>query len=273
MKVEIRLSQRCDEAALCRLFERCFGDAPQDTQRYLAERNAQDRTWVLCEEGAPAAMVTAMPLTVGQRQGVYIYAVGTDPQHRGKGYMHTLCSAVFDALAAQGVAFCLLTPADPKLEQTYRRMGFCDFAPIYRASVAAGQALPMRSLDEEAFLQRHRQHLQSKGDAAWWPEETLRYLFREMCRYGGGAVEYQSDGQSFYAAYTRAGDTVYLLEDSGSQPCVTAAALATRARLPFAQARASQPMAGMQRTPSVLWRALKPLSAPRQGYLAFLLDI
>ena len=230
------------------------------------------RTAVLRAEGEIVAMLTAIPFETDRKQGAYLYAVCTHPQHRGRGYMRQLMQGVCSLLAQEGVAFCLLVPANEEMEETYRRMGFTDFMPIYRGLVAGQTTMQVQSLSYEEFAHRHRAWSQKQKNAVCWPDEVLQYQYREMCALGGGAAGYVADGDQYYVAYTRNGNTVYMLEDSGPDPFMSAAAVAAHEGAEMAQVRITVPCERTDRYPPVMG---KPLADEWHcnGYASFLMDV
>ena len=128
----------------------------------------------------------------------------------------------------------------------------------------------MHPLEAGEFVEHHRRYLQRHACAAQWPEATLRYLYDEMRRAGGGAVWYESGGQICHAVYTVEGQTVYLLEDSGTSHSQTAAALAAYIGVSGGAVRTAADQAGAQ---PVMIRGLARQPLPAGGYMAFLLDI
>lgn len=269
-KIEWATAQ--DRARLQALHAACFEDTKEYISFYYQNRPPQHRTAILRAEGEVVAMLTAISFEIQQERGTYLYAVGTHPQHRGKGYMRRLLEGVYSLLMREGVVFCLLVPANAEMEDTYRRMGFTEFMPLYRAFVTSGAEMKMTPLSYEEFARQHRKWTEKQSNAVCWPDEVLRYQYDEMCGLGGGAVSYIIDGEQYYAAYTRNGNAVYMLEDSGPDPFATAAAVATSEGVETAQIRTGAPCGQASRYPPAMGRSLVG-ELTYTGYASFLLDV
>ncbi len=110
------------------LWHTCFGDEWSYIDFYFANGFCAEQTVVLKLADEPVAMLTLLPVTLqtprGQHRGQYVYAVATAPEHRGKGLMQTLMTAVDQAMTANGDDFLCLVPASKSLFSLYERVGY-----------------------------------------------------------------------------------------------------------------------------------------------------
>lgn len=77
----------------------------------------------LCEDDKVVSMLFAMDVTLDGAKGKYIYAVATDENYRGKGYMSKLFRKVSDEFKDEYDFFCL-KPMSESLFDYYGRLGF-----------------------------------------------------------------------------------------------------------------------------------------------------
>ena len=79
-----------DLDALKALWLACFGGPAEYLDFYYSRRFVPGDTLVWREEGRPVSMMTLMRVRRGGEDGVYIYAVATLPEYRGRGLMRRL---------------------------------------------------------------------------------------------------------------------------------------------------------------------------------------
>ena len=106
-----------------RLWKVCFGDEDAYIDFYYAHGYEAANTFVAAEQERVVSMMTLLPVTMrteqGSFRGRYVYAVATDPQHRGRGLMTALEAYAARMVQAQGDAFLTLVPASMPLFGMY----------------------------------------------------------------------------------------------------------------------------------------------------------
>ena len=107
--------------------------------------------------------VAAMAYWFDCEEYAYIYAVATAKQHRGKGISHALMARIHEILTERGYAGCILVPGDESLRTFYRGMGYENCGGVKEFDAAAGQPLPLRKLEKEAYAALRRQYLPQGG--------------------------------------------------------------------------------------------------------------
>jgi GNAT superfamily N-acetyltransferase len=107
--------------------------------------------------------VAAMAYWFDCEEYAYIYAVATAKQHRGKGISHALMARIHEILTERGYAGCILVPGEESLRTFYRGMGYENCGGVKEFDAAAGQPLPLRKLEKEAYTALRRQYLPQGG--------------------------------------------------------------------------------------------------------------
>lgn len=156
----------------------------------------------IAERGTLLSMLFALPYPVITAQGElparYLYAVATDPDHRGKGYAKRLLRE----LIAEGTPV-FLRPMSPSLFDFYRDAGFTPFSPYREVEgKAQGDPVGIATLSPEEYLSARDGFLQA-------PYCRMSKEFLSLCFTLGGAV---GEAGKFAALYERDGDTVLFKE-------------------------------------------------------------
>ena len=122
--MHIRSASPADEASFCSLWQRAFGDS-EEFARFVFTRYAGSRHIYIAEEGGVfAAMLCAIPGSLGDHPGVYLYGLATEPEFRRQGIMSALIEWTCRAERTRSAQFALLVPAGSGLFDYYAKRGF-----------------------------------------------------------------------------------------------------------------------------------------------------
>lgn len=122
-----------------RLWSSVFGDSDGDVKAALAAFGASGCCVSLKVSNVTASQFIGIECTLSGARGIYIYALCTHPEARGRGYMRTLIELAKKHFASCGYKFFLLLPASEALSQTYVRMGFSISVPAYATFSPEGE--------------------------------------------------------------------------------------------------------------------------------------
>lgn len=140
---EYRAASDSDVPALKNIWGASFDDPPEFIDDYYRARFRPEQTFVACEDTAPAAMLTALPLSLelseGAARAAYIYAVATAPEHRGKGLSTALLDYAAGVLKGRGYDLAVLVPAEESLFGFYSARGYRPAAKIAGVRFAEGE--------------------------------------------------------------------------------------------------------------------------------------
>lgn len=94
----------------------------------------------------------------------YLYAVVTDPAHRGKGLCRKLMADVHALLTRQGYDSVMLVPADAGLREMYRKTGYADCTTVSEITCTAADAgVNIRNVTLEEYAALRRKLLPEKS--------------------------------------------------------------------------------------------------------------
>ena len=106
-----------DEEAIIDLWKQCFGDSKEYIQMYLGRRFTTENMLVIHDDGRPVAMASFLPVQIminGEMTDArYVYAVGTLPDYRKKGYATEIIRYAFKKYQMP----LILQPAEEMLER------------------------------------------------------------------------------------------------------------------------------------------------------------
>lgn len=200
---------------LKRLWKVCFGDEDAFIDRFFTVAFAPQRCRCVTEAGAVVAAAYWFDVEFAGNKAAYIYAVATDPAHRGKGFCRKLMDTIHNHLAENGYAGAMLVPGDDGLRKMYGKMDYVNFGGMEEFACAAGEAITVSKITPEEFAQLRRTYLPENGVVQ--EEENLAFL-RQFYRF------YRADTCVFAAAST--GSELFvaeLLGDRAAAPGILAA--------------------------------------------------
>lgn len=142
---------------LVSLWKEAFGEYDGFWELFLETAFLPDHCRCITEEGQPIAGLYWFDCSCGSDQIAYVYAVVTDPKHRGRGLCRKLMADVHALLKSQGYTSVMLVPADEGLREMYRKLGYEDCTTIGTVTCSAGKtATDIRSIDIAEFAQLRR---------------------------------------------------------------------------------------------------------------------
>lgn len=141
---------------LKRLWKTVFGDTDLFIDTFFDVAFASDRCRFLTEDGTIVSALYWLDCHWNGQKIAYIYAVATDPNHRGKGLASRLIKETHTHLKEAGYAGAVLKPAQG-LFSFYARLGYVTTGFADYLEVTAGDSpVSLRSLcaREHALLRR-----------------------------------------------------------------------------------------------------------------------
>lgn len=237
---------------LKQLWKACFGDEDAFIGRFFAVAFAPTRCRCVTDGEAVLAAAYWFDVEFSGNKAAYIYAVATDPAHRGQGLCRKLMDTIHSHLAESGYIGAMLVPGDDGLREMYGKMDYVNFGGMEEFACAAGDSsLAVQQIATEEYANLRRTFLPENGVVQ--EKENLNFL-RQFYRF------YRADGCVFAAAST--GSELFVAELLGD-----------RAAAPGILAALGMP-SGVFRVPGndafAMYRSLDGKDAP--GYFAFAFD-
>lgn len=149
---------------LRQLWKAAFGDSDDFLDLFFTTAFSPDRCRCILEDGKLLAAHYWFDVTCDGQKMAYLYAVATDPAHRGKGLCRSLMADAKNHLTALGCDALLLVPQDEGLRAMYRRMGFEDITTVTEFTAPPEDTeIPMRRLTAAEYKIRRRGFLPVGG--------------------------------------------------------------------------------------------------------------
>lgn len=145
---------------LIQLWKEVFGEYDGFWDLFLGTAFLPDHCRCITQGGQPIAGLYWFDCSCGSDKIAYVYAVVTDPRHRGKGLCRKLMENVHTLLKEQDYASVMLVPADAELRKMYRKLGYENCTTIGELSCPAGEAAAgIRSIGTEEYAVLRRKLL------------------------------------------------------------------------------------------------------------------
>lgn len=187
------------------LWQRCFADSPEDTNRFFETAYSPQRCQVWQEGDTLAAALHWLDCQLEGQKLAYLYAVATDPAFRGRGLCRQLMERTHAQLKVQGYAGCVLYPANGGLRQMYGKMGYENCGGMGKIQAQAGHPAAIRPIEAEEYAALRRKLLPPGGVIQEGAQ--LRFLQTYAQLYAG---------EDFLLAAVREGDQLHGLELLGN---------------------------------------------------------
>lgn len=169
---------------LRRLWKAAFGDDDAFLDAFFATAYAPARCRCVEENGEIAAVLYWFDCACGGAKMAYIYAVATDPAHRGRGLCKALMADTAGHLEAAGYQGIVLVPQKPDLIKMYAGMGYTPCNDVEEFHVLAGAApAPVRRISPAEYARLRRVFVPAGGVIQ--EGENLEFLATQAALYAG----------------------------------------------------------------------------------------
>ena len=149
---------------LLKLWKEVFGEYGGFWEMFLDTAFQPDHCRCVTENAQVAAGLYWFDCSCREDKIAYIYAVVTDPAHRGKGLCRMLLEDTHRLLVQRGYDSAMLVPADEDLREMYRKMGYENCTNISEITcTAADNAVEIRNVTVEEYAALRRGMLPEKG--------------------------------------------------------------------------------------------------------------
>ena len=169
---------------LLKLWKEVFGEYDGFWELFLNTAFQPDHCRCITEQEQVVAGLYWFDCSCGGDTIAYVYAVVTDPAHRGRGLCRKLMENTHALLSQQSYNSVMLVPADAGLREMYRKMGYNDCTSISEITCAPGAApVAIRNVDAEEYAALRRTMLPERGVVQ--EGNNLRFLAAQTRLFAG----------------------------------------------------------------------------------------
>ncbi len=210
------MAKRQDIPALCEMWKACFSDSEEYIKRFYRENFEHIDVVVLTVDGEPACMAHMFDATVKHGdisvKAKYLYAGGTHPKHRNKGYFIKMQDYITDLADKKGTAL-IFQPATSELTDFYKALGFETDSSIRRLSVIPKARQPL-DYSELSYQEYNRLRNDAFSDIPYvkWPDRYLKWCIEENALFSGKALGIKLDGKDCFLMGFPEGKTLIINE-------------------------------------------------------------
>ena len=145
------------------LWKAVFNDSDAFLDAFFQIAYSPDRCRYHAQDGQILSALYWFDCQYAGRKLAYIYAVATDPAHRGKGLASQLLNETHSHLKAQGYSGAVLKPAEG-LFPFYERLGYRTSCYVNRCVVETGTvAAQIKALSPSEYARLRRAYLPKNG--------------------------------------------------------------------------------------------------------------
>lgn len=172
---------------LRQLWKTAFGDGDAFLDAFYGTGFSPLRCRCVSEDGAVLAALYWFGTACGGQKFAYLYAVATDPAHRGRGLCRALMEDTKAYLTTQGFQGLLLVPENEQLARMYEKMGFSACTSVLEFHCSAGpHPAPIHRVDAAEYARLRRSLL--PPDSVVQEGTDLAFLATQASFYAGPGI-------------------------------------------------------------------------------------
>ncbi len=212
----VRLAKSGDIPSLCEIWELCFHDPGDYIRCFYRENFSRISVLVYTVNDKPVSMFHILDssfINGEKRQDAkFLYAGGTHPEYRGRGYYSALFAHV-KGLADRNGSALFLKPALRELIPYYRALGFEPDSCFRFVTVRPGEKLPLSvsPLSPEEY-NRMRNRAFCGRPYAKWPDRHVCWCAADNEYFGGKTLAFEFNGKEHFLMACPSGDTLEITE-------------------------------------------------------------
>jgi len=216
------------------MWHKIFGDSESYLNSFFGKVYKDENTLVDIENGNVVSVLFMIPYKFiangKETKIVYLYALATEPEYRGRKIMSKLIQKSLDICTKRGYALSVLIPADDSLFEYYRQFGYEEYfervlitktiADIDNDQTNKGFSIqeintPMKLIkaDAKQIWAAYSQSAIFNSEGIILSEEQNEYYIDELKSEGGQAYVFKMDGnKDGYALLQLLDDNLLILE-------------------------------------------------------------
>ncbi len=202
MNSHVRLADRRDIPALCKIWQVCFADSEAYIRFFYRAYFEHMTVLLYVQDGKAVSMLHLMnaDFAAGEtlQQARLLYAGGTLPAYRKNGCFSALIASAVEQAKQDGSAL-FLKPYPLELMAYYRKFGFEPDAAFHIVSVEAGDVEPLSVTPLSAHdYNRLRNAAFSSHPYVKWDDAHVQFCIAENAYCGGKTVAVDFNGKSYF---------------------------------------------------------------------------
>jgi predicted acetyltransferase len=224
----IRLAEEKDIPELKALWRDVFQEEEAYLEAFFVKIFKGDNALLYEEDGRIAAALHMVPYSMVvdevEHPLLYLYAIGTLPEYRGKGYAGDITREALRLAEDRGYSAAFLVPAEESLFLWYERMGF--ETVFYKTTIRLeiNDYLSLPSLDSEGTWKAAKtSNTQELWDlyrrGPYYQDNWVRltreqndFFLEALFRTGGEAWMLEWRGRKHYSLFQKEGDSLVVYE-------------------------------------------------------------
>lgn len=205
-----------DESMIPRLKELwhiCFGDSKEYIDMFFKYAFNASKTMVYTVNNNIAGACYLFPCSISGRRASYLYAGGVFPEYRRRGIYEEMMHS-WSKWCHKNNCIPFLKPADDKLWNYYKKIGFSEFMGANKLIITNGgnESVNIKQISAEEFAMLRDEYI-NYPYIKW---EHMPYIVRENEMCGGSCVSVVSKSGKFAMLYVKLADTLYIRGFAGS---------------------------------------------------------
>lgn len=224
----IRLAEKKDIPELKALWRDVFQEEEAYLDAFFIKIFKGENALLYEEDGRIAAALHMVPYSMVvdgvEHPLLYLYAIGTLPEYRGKGYAGDITREALRVAEDRGYSAAFLVPAEESLFLWYERMGFETVFYKTMIHLELNDFLSLPSLDSEGtWKARKTSNTQELWDlyrmGPYYRDSWVRltreqndFFLEELFRTGGEAWMLEWRGRKLYSLFQKEGDSLVVYE-------------------------------------------------------------
>ncbi len=205
---------------LKKIWKECFGDSDEYIDFFFKNKFFHTGCVALTENSIPVGCAYLLPVRSEEygntKQGYYVYAVGILKEHRGKGLFKKMHECIYEYVRSNNM-FLILCPANEKLCNYYKRLGYIENAFVSEISLTKANNPPQYKtykLTPDKFFKMRENEFSNLIE---WDENSLSYILKENKFAGGDAIVIKNADEEFYFVFRSENGILKILESN--VPC------------------------------------------------------
>ena len=212
----IRLAKEEDIPSLCRIWKECFPDSEEYIRCFYKENFNHIKVLAYFIDGAPVSMMHLIDSCLKDsdisQRALFIYATGTLPEHRGKGYMGELIKTLTKKADKEALAL-FLKPSSPTTQSYYQSFGFSPDGGFSLLDIETSGNSPFDSFDISAEeYNKMREAAFSDIPHARWDNEHINRCLEDNAYFSGKTLRIQYDNNDYFLLAYPQNDTLIINE-------------------------------------------------------------